>query len=84
MNKVQKCLIKQQCIMYAAQNEMEIIVLNNETFEARGGGSVLNVPIGFLFDQVQNGWDVQETLQNESCYDESQDETSPDFTEEVA
>jgi hypothetical protein len=68
MKQVHAIQIKALCIQYAVENELKIETLDNDTFRASSSESIIDVPISFLYDQVQNGWDISDTLQNETCY----------------
>lgn len=68
MEQVHISQIKALCIQYASENDLKIETLDNETFRASSPESIVDVPISFLYDQVQNGWNVIDTLENETCY----------------
>lgn len=70
MKPVHSTILKNECIKYAANNGMEILSLTNTDFEAEGEEEVIHVPLSHLFEQFQNGWDVQETLENETNHKE--------------
>lgn len=79
MKRIHLLQIKGLCIIFAAQNEMVLDMSQDDTFQARGGGSILNVPYQHIYDSIQNGWTVDEVLQNESCHDEAYDNDTEDF-----
>lgn len=68
MKKLHKSLIKAECIKYASENDMKIIVLTDNTFTAEGENCVVDVPLDHLYDQLKQGWNIQDTLQNETNY----------------
>lgn len=68
MKNIQAVLIKQQCIEFAANAGLTIEVLTNDHFKALSDDTMIDVPLSHLYQQVQQGWSVQDTLQNESCY----------------
>lgn len=69
MRQIDISYIKAYCVRHASDNEMVIETLNNETYRARGNDQIIDVPLSHLYTQLQNGWEVMETLQNETCYD---------------
>lgn len=70
MRQIDRSIIKARCLRFAVQNEMEIKTLDNETFQAESQYEIINIPISFIYDSVQNGWEVEEVLQNEACHNE--------------
>jgi hypothetical protein len=71
MERIHMLQIKAQCIIFAANEGMAILTLGQDIFEARGNGSILSVPYQHIFDSIQQGWTIEEVLQNESCHDEA-------------
>jgi hypothetical protein len=71
MRKIHQLQIKAQCILFANENGMKVDLSQDDTFRAQGNGTIIAVPYKHIYDQVQNGWSIDETLQNESCYDET-------------
>jgi hypothetical protein len=72
MKRIHMLQIKAQCIFHASQEEMSIIEITDKTFRAKGSHSEIYVDYQFLYDQLQNGWNIEETLQNETCYVEEE------------
>lgn len=70
MKRIHALLIKNECIKYAADNEMVIVKLDDD-FIAEGSDSVIHVPISFLYDKLSEGWTVLDVLSSEVCFKEA-------------
>ena len=70
MKQINIYQIKALCLIWAVNNDLKIETLDNETFLARGQGAIIHVPLSHLYTQVQNGFNVYDTLDNEACHDE--------------
>lgn len=70
MKPVHAKLIRHECLLYAFRNDMTIIECSDQHFKAEGPNSIVDVPIEHLWNQAQQGWKVQDTLENETNYKE--------------
>jgi hypothetical protein len=68
MRRIDMLQIKAQCIFYASEEEMSIIEITDESFHAKGSHSEIYINYEFLYEMLQNGWSILETLQNETGY----------------
>lgn len=71
MNRAQMLLIKAQCIFFATEEEMSIIEATDKHFRAKGSHTEIFIDYESIFNAIQNGWNVMEVLQNETCYVEA-------------
>ena len=71
MKHIHLLQLRVQCILFAAQNGMVADLSQDDTFLPRGGGSVLCIPYQHILNSVLNGWEIEDVLQNETCYDEA-------------
>lgn len=66
MKHVHAILLKNECIKFAANEGLKIHVLDHETFIAEDSEVIIHVPLNHLYDQLQQGHSVQDTLRNET------------------
>ncbi len=68
MKKIHIKLIKQACLRFATNHEMQIKKFDDVTFIAEDEIGIVNVPIKHVYDLVCSGWTVDEVLNNEMNY----------------
>jgi hypothetical protein len=66
MKRIHALQIKHLCLKYAMDNGLTIVRLTDTDFEAKDSEVVVNVPIEHLYSLIQQGWSVDEVLQNET------------------
>ena len=71
MRNIEKIVIKRECIVFAIENNMRIIQSDGDSFIAEDDHVELNVPYIHIYEQLEQGFEIAETLQNESNHKES-------------
>ena len=72
MSKLNRTFVKHEILRYCVNNDMVLTKLTDEEVIAKGVGCILHVPIAFVQTQLKNGWELDEILQNEMSYVESE------------
>jgi hypothetical protein len=65
MKKVHEAIIKNECLRYAADNELKIVTLSPD-FKAENDCLIVDVPLTHIYNLVVGGWGVADVLENET------------------
>lgn len=58
-------LLKAECLKFQVNRGLRIIEINDKTFIASDEDSIIHVEIEHLYNQLQQGHSVHDTLENE-------------------